>query len=178
MQKQEIKFEIDKVLKQPDPLPDTLSGLLEIAIEDIEAINKIKETGGYYLIMSSWYEPKSTYCYICMAGAVMVQRLLSRKRIEVELTPCSFIYSTITQKLWAINSLRMFHFNNAYCYLKDLYDKEQMEIKTLEKTDKLYRFIGNYLEEMGFERREVVNNPADYITVYKEVLKKLKEVGL
>lgn len=54
-------------------LPDTLSGLLRLAVKDARAIEK---TAGYRLNMSKWVWPASDgVCEVCMAGAIMVRTM-------------------------------------------------------------------------------------------------------
>lgn len=54
---------------KPRELPDTLSGLLRIAVEDTIAI---ENTPGYKLEMSYWYTMNGV-CQVCMGGAVMLR---------------------------------------------------------------------------------------------------------
>jgi hypothetical protein len=55
-------------------LPDTLSGLLRVAVEDAK---KCEADPRYELDMGVWHTPKdgADVCLVCMAGAVMAQRL-------------------------------------------------------------------------------------------------------
>lgn len=57
-----------------EQLPNKLSALLRIAVEDAQ---KIEKTPGYRLDMGTWHTPSGTapVCRVCMAGAVMVARL-------------------------------------------------------------------------------------------------------
>jgi hypothetical protein len=53
-------------------LPDTLSGLLRLAVADAQ---KCANDPRYVLQMGSWHEPGLKRCSVCMAGAVMAQSL-------------------------------------------------------------------------------------------------------
>lgn len=54
---------------KPRELPDALSGLLRVAVEDSIAV---ENTPGYSLEMSSWYTTNGV-CQVCMGGAVMLR---------------------------------------------------------------------------------------------------------
>jgi hypothetical protein len=61
-------------------LPDTLSGLLRLAVADAQ---KCANDPRYVLQMGSWHEPGLKRCSVCMAGAVMAQSLNADPRIQV-----------------------------------------------------------------------------------------------
>ncbi len=56
------------------PLPRKLSALLRIAVEDAKAVSKDKR---YRLNMGTYHTPNPAdgRCHVCMAGAVIAQRL-------------------------------------------------------------------------------------------------------
>jgi len=53
-------------------LPTTLSGLLRCAVEDAKKCDKDPR---YTLDMTEWHQPIDGVCHVCMAGAVIAQRL-------------------------------------------------------------------------------------------------------
>ena len=82
-------------------LPDTLYGLLELAMEDYE---KVLQDDRYEVKMAAWHAPiEEGKCEVCLAGAVMSKTL--RVDIDNFAYPNSFI-DTIERKLLAINALR------------------------------------------------------------------------
>lgn len=64
-------------------LPHKLSDLLEIAVNDAEALQVVP---GVTLNMSSWLvnDPRLKSCSVCMAGAVMLRRGLVTKEIPTD----------------------------------------------------------------------------------------------
>ena len=64
-------------------LPTTLSGLLRAAVEDAQAVGAMP---WYRLDMGQWHLPDKSGrgCSVCMAGAVMVQRLGARPADNVD----------------------------------------------------------------------------------------------
>ena len=55
-------------------LPDTIHGLLRVAIDDLK---KCQASKNYKIEMSEWHEPYGDDCFVCMAGAVMAQTLMA-----------------------------------------------------------------------------------------------------
>lgn len=93
-------------------LPDTLSGLLRLAVED----SKLSEQQGHELDMGTWcYKPEGgEKCIVCMAGAVMLQRLKPEYEVPGE-GHAPAMYSKDTRpKLHAINDMREGQFLSAY----------------------------------------------------------------
>ena len=95
--------------KKQDTLPDTLSGLLRVAVKDCR---KAAKTKNVKFDMGRWFDSEGAGCYVCMAGAVM-RGSLGVKTASVRaynkkghlLTPGSFRLP-IGNKLRAINALR------------------------------------------------------------------------
>lgn len=63
-------------------LPNKPSKLLKVALEDLEAVEKDLK---YRIDMNSWHQPEDNKCSVCLAGAVMANRL--RCDIEKALDP-------------------------------------------------------------------------------------------
>ena len=84
-----------------DPLPDKLSDLLELALDDLE---KIEKNPRYGITMSAWHEPlPDGICHVCLAGAVMAQTLEVPHNSDI--TP-SLFPDTLSRKLNALDFLR------------------------------------------------------------------------
>lgn len=83
-------------------LPDKLSDLLELAVNDAEAIEK---TPGYVLRMGTWhyFERDTNTCMVCMAGAVMARSLGVERDRSVDLWAYD---KDTTEKLARIDDLR------------------------------------------------------------------------
>lgn len=87
-------------------LPDTLSGLLRVALDDLE---KVEQMPDYTINMSVWHRPYNTLrgrgCSVCLAGSMLVTRGASK---EDNITPHSLGLSRVdTEKLFGVNRLRM-----------------------------------------------------------------------
>ncbi len=98
-----------------DKLPDKISDLLEVAVDDVI---KIKRRKSYALDMFNWHLPavnprnSSGKCTVCMAGAVMANRFPERMKEYNETCPSDFDEDT-EKKLDTINCLRKgFHYDN------------------------------------------------------------------
>lgn len=76
-----------------------LSDLAEAALADLEAVEKDER---YVVDMESWHEPADGVCMVCLAGAVMANRLVCNP--TVTLMP-SMLHEA--QKLRSLNLLRM-----------------------------------------------------------------------
>ena len=83
-------------------LPDKLSDLAELALNDLEKCEAMPEV--YEIRMSAWHKPGVGKCLVCAAGAVMAQTL--RVPHFLEKSPGFFDRDT-RLKLLAINSLRL-----------------------------------------------------------------------
>lgn len=82
-------------------LPDTLSALLRLAVQDAQACEAQPER--YTLDMGVWVEPVRDTCHVCMAGAVMVMSCnVEDTRFQ---SPCS-MHPETGSKLLAIDMLR------------------------------------------------------------------------
>ena len=90
-------------------LPNTLHGLLEMAISDLE---KVKDRPGVQINMNEWVRRTGDRtCEVCMAGAVLMEtcRLQWKHTMVETLLPAidpGFLRSTVMNKLEAINHLR------------------------------------------------------------------------
>lgn len=95
-------------------LPDTLSGLLRLAVHDAQACEADER---YELVMSAWHAATNRgTCAVCMAGSVMARTLRVPSRNFV--TPTDFSART-DARLRAINAMRSGWLDEAYDYLMD-----------------------------------------------------------
>jgi hypothetical protein len=77
--------------------------LLEMALEDLE---KCEASPDYEVCMAEWcLQKEEKTCYVCLAGAVMAQRLVKDKDF-LHLAPCCFNWST-RRKLEFLDSVRV-----------------------------------------------------------------------
>ena len=84
-------------------LPDKLSDLLEVGLEDLE---KCQKDDNYFIDMGEWHKPwPGGICAVCMAGSVMAKRLRTDSKYLV-LYPASFDDDT-ANKLMAISHVSL-----------------------------------------------------------------------
>lgn len=96
----------------PATLPDRLSDLLDAAVDDSEAL---EHDSRYRLAMSDWHLPfpllgPPAICEVCMAGAVMAQRL--RAPFDCVMEPEDY-NPELAGKLRAIDRMRAGAFDSA-----------------------------------------------------------------
>ena len=150
-----------------DPLPNTLHELLRIAVEDTQ---KIEKDPRYVLDMDVWHDPGDDGCHVCMAGAVMSNKLdigpediiePSDVATKDEAGNLSFHFA---DKLRAVDCLRVGDIWGAYVSVygkqleKDIYDKCKF-LETLIRTSfpegrdqanwETYLRVADKLEELG-----------------------------
>ena len=81
-------------------LPDRLSDLILVALEDLE---KVEASSRYEIRMDIWHLPCTDYCGVCLAGSVMAFSLGADPAVLIQ--PHDFPPS-INAKLCALNSVR------------------------------------------------------------------------
>ena len=152
-------------------LPDTLHGLLDLAIKDMEALEKRKDVK---FDMDSWMDERGKVCYVCMAGAVMFNTLKIRLDGEVyDSISCYFTHDQKhnEKKIKAIDKMRLGRFRSAL--------GEKLNIEE--------RFIGNsclkkleneYYEDIDANVSPIYEYPQFYLNLFKKYQKKLKELNL
>lgn len=101
------------------PLPDKLSALLELALDDLQ---KIERDRRYTVHMGCWHLNCGGQCYVCLAGAVMV-RELHQPRLE-SVDPSAFEHSQRRQLL-ALDWLRKGYVSYALATLRQWQTPEQ-----------------------------------------------------
>lgn len=150
-----------------------LSEILEIAIDDLLATEKLKDVE---INMGAWVEPKEAEydydkdkyvqengCIVCMAGSVMRQRYPKViKELEFSATPHDFSeYDDAENKLNAINSLRCGHVAAAARELG--YGEQFMKVR--------YRDFDRSVAEYEDDRTQFLKD-------MRRLLKDLKEAGI
>lgn len=121
-------------MAKPRELPDTLSGLLRVAVEDSIAI---EDTPGYGLNMANWYKTNGV-CEVCMGGAVMIRsagfvpagNLFSYDELR------SGVEFTLRRKMLVINDMRGGSMETAFERL-DLRSSSRAEEALLKAEDKV-----------------------------------------
>lgn len=129
-----------------DKLPWTLHELLLVAVADVRLAIKDKnltvDMGDW---ITSFYKPhsakKGKYCSVCMAGAVIHNRLIPKKaQFTVTARPMNFD-DPVQRKLEAINNMRVGDFIDAF---DDLYEaRDWARMRELKLTDKRQKAIGD-----------------------------------
>jgi len=100
-----------------DTLPDTLSGLLTLALDDLA---KCDADLRYIVDMGSWHEPdRQGRCAVCLAGAVMAKSL---GYPHSSLFPSSFSGS-LRCKMEALNCLRKGECIDAWRWLNEFSER-------------------------------------------------------
>lgn len=93
-----------------DSLPDQLSDLLEMSVEDAKAV---EATPGYGLNMGVWvaagYYPDDPACMACMAGSVMLRRIGVNPISRGKAIHLDGLYARSARRLEAINMMRQGH---------------------------------------------------------------------
>lgn len=139
-------------------LPDKLSDLLDLALEDLE---KAEADPDMRIDMATWYDreyPEDRIapgiCSVCMAGTVLAQRA-NLPMGAVYIDPSDFS-DEIRGKLYAINSLRMGYVYDAFC---------KLGLKIPAELEYVY-FVYSY-----------EGNPTKFKRDMKEISKLLREHG-
>lgn len=97
-----------------DNLPNKLSDLIEVALEDLEKVEKDKR---YTVDMQFWHTPTDNFtgCSVCLAGAVIAKSL----NVPIqELSSLDKFKISIRRKLVALDQVRDSKVGNAIRILK------------------------------------------------------------
>jgi hypothetical protein len=140
-------------------LPDTLSDLLEIAVDDCQEVERDER---YVLYMFNWHRPGVRVdgrCMVCMAGAVMVHRL--GLPIECAREPEDFGVATAT-KLRAIDSMRT---GDSLTLVADSGGTEAQDKKLFRAMESIRRAYDKQLGRAPW-------------SVYRDAVRALREAGL
>lgn len=93
-------------------LPSKLSDVIELAVRDLEACEADPR---YVVDMNTWHETFPRSCGVCLAGAVMAKTLETPWR-ETRV-PADFPDDDDWNRLWALNSVRKGHVDEALHYM-------------------------------------------------------------
>ena len=173
-------------LRREDILPNTLHGLLKVAIEDVKKAMKNKHIK---LDMDEWqttiknFKNKDIKCVCCMAGAVMIHRL--NTNINKEYCP-NYFTKKIQNKLYAIDSLRKFNFTEAYFYLYGREDKHLDAHNNKPKLNSLKQLRREFLDFISaltsqfndLSAYDVVLFPQKHLNFYSKFQNWLKLEGV
>lgn len=150
--------------KKVQILPRVLSDLLEIAIDDYEALTRAGKVNFY---MYDWLrnDPKKKTCSACLAGGVMLRRGLVTTRIPNETKMFAPNHCENNEdQLFAINDLRASSLASAWFKLFPEDDKTPQKLRDLEYAwDEKYsdKFVDGMFP----------------VKVYREMIKELRDAG-
>ena len=160
-----------------------LSGLLNLALDDLELVNKDKK---YKINMNYWQKKqKGKQCEVCLAGSVLAKTFnvpkISLDDLEGE------VKEETMNKLWAIDSIREGDLVQALHHLNRI-------LRHTEEEEVIYKLCSSICDDnnfpfmsveliLGEDYRdfEVLRDCKDYIkfvTFYRGVASKLNMVGL
>ena len=153
-----------------DTLPNSLHGLLQTAIKDIEKV--LEEPNIYRVVMNYWHGPRNYYdefvrCEVCMAGAVMAKSL-GASRFEGK-SPASY-GGSLERKLNVIDRLRRFYFFGAY---HELYGDMPLDLN-----DKLFALGSKYNDHPLKYSEDWEPGSHKNLEVYKEAQKELEKLNV
>ena len=132
-------------------LPDRLSDLILVAVEDLE---KVEASSRYKVSMHCWHLPHTDHCGVCLAGSVMAFSLGADP--DVSIMPHSFP-PNINAKLRALNLVRGGDISFA--------------LETLDPERGAYRFF--YESMVGYE-----DDPTEFKAQLRSVARRLAAEGL
>ena len=168
-----MRIEIaDKVAAK---LPNTLSGLLHLAVADAQ---KVARKPGYKLNMTVWHWPerkvrtKRTVCDVCMAGSVIANTLKVRRTHNTE--PWDLPHA-LQPKIEAINSMRLGLFSTA---LAELHPKLPVTDEQREALDTANTVILETYRRRTDERLPLARRGRALWSSYLKAAKILEKVGL
>lgn len=158
-------------------LPNTLSGLLDLAVQDAQKCEALPEL--YRLDMGRWHTPEAGVCVICMAGAVIAQTLGVSHASDVRVwlnAPCSAALEPARKQLLAINDMRLGDFEDAVKNL-GLRLTERQEDACQSARQQIRLELPWEADDEDEENGNAPNMRAPWST-YLEAVAQLREVGL
>lgn len=126
-----------------DTLPDTLHGLLEVALKDFDAF----VAAGNQAWMGTWLHEENNVCVGCLAGAVLHQRFGLKHFDPMN----NNLPQSLRNKLQTLDFLRAGHIRLASIHLceKELKTKDRFFYHTYASNPKGWRIeIENLLKEL------------------------------
>lgn len=161
-------------------LPDTLHGLMRVALDDLRLCAK---DPCYKIHMGSWHRPRqdrngNEACWVCMAGAIMAQTL--QVPPDQYAAPDTLKDGAASRKLCTVNAVRCGFFVKA---LRELTGGDAYEhYQSCREASRKYGHVDNSLLKdhaqalSEFPWREE-DQPA-WFEAWDEVVEKLKELGM
>jgi len=127
-------------------LPDTLSGLIRLALDDL---HKCEKDDKYRIYMEDWHVPKeSGVCDVCLAGAVMAKTL--NVPIDCHIKPFE-LKVNVNKQLTIINDLRSGQVSDALREInpenRNPTEKYDREIEQYEDNPELFHKQMNQLAD-------------------------------
>ena len=155
-------------------LPNTLHELLGLAIKDMEALMGTEDNAfdmGAWIYMSKY----GNLCYVCMAGAVMLNTLKIKKPPrgqDIKLEPFK---RPLRFKIYAIDNMRKGKFKEAFLHLYN-----EMVLDDAGVLDKInLNKINNEYKKDNEKNDGVIGlYPQEYLHLFKKYQRKLKEANL
>ena len=141
--------------------------LLEIALDDLE---KMWRNPKYIIDMAYWHEPGEDQCHICLAGAVIANRMDSKPDRAFHLNGLD---DNIRKRLYAIDELREGEIIWAYEFLK--YGTMSGKRIADEEKLKIWKVEQNFADAEDFEDFEDFEASLEY---YRDMQKVLKEANI
>ena len=146
---------------------DTLSDLLEVAIEDMRAIDRNQYMPNFAIYFT--HNDATKMCHVCAAGAVMVNSL--GNEVEAEIIGLEEAYGKeVCNRLIAIDALRENHFHKAWCRIHGHFPSEYIDELLVKINEKCPRKGTSCF--VGWDEAD------DFIEHSERVIDELRAVGL
>lgn len=151
-------------------LPDKLSDLIEVALNDLELVEKDPR---YKIRMDKWHSPQvDGKCHVCMAGAVMAMTL--QQPVGRMMIPTHFDYLNVGRKLHALDLARAGYFANA---LRELEHGDAVVEGTI-KTEGIDARVAPVYAKIGRMPCEYEHAPDRFKAYLRGAVIELRENGL
>ena len=156
-----------------DTLPDTLHGLLKVALDDIETISEKEE---YRIYMGAFHGGfvGGPGCAVSLAGSV-IAKLVDYDSKNI-FSPSHF-KDSIDRKLVTIESLRTLDLDEAFCHL-DTDNKKWGSIAEVFRIRDELEYLEAWFKAPGYSKIMWFENFKKSIKVYRDLQTKLKALGV
>lgn len=138
-------------------LPDKLSDVLELAIKDLEEVEKLEDK--YRIDMGSWHVANS-HCAVCLGGSLIARS--GNADPTMILSPDIFDTKT-SNKIQAMDHCRVHDFNTALQLFGELNYTKRREVSTA---------VRECIEFVSYER-----SPTEFKNNMRIAAKQLREMG-
>ena len=148
-------------------LPEKLSDCLALALEDLKAVELNPK---YRVVMSNWHLPTPKGCEVCLAGAVMSQRLgaLPTEMRSPAMDEHNDISPDDLNRLVAIDALRQGEIHRALSLVGE----------RVVRGPELDAFVQKYSIRVDSDEAYHWKNPENFHRLFQEMVLDLKELGL